>query len=150
MREPRPDAEAGAADELRRWGAATLAENPVVDAFIEEPPAPWRMRFRGEDKDVSTIYFTLAQRSLRYETFFTPDPEDDREACFAYLLGRNADMRLLRFYVGEERAIFLGGSTQVQHVDAELLDAVLGSFYEAIERSFRTVLRIGFARRMSR
>ena len=40
----------------------------------------WFVRLRGEEKDVFTIWFTLRQRTLHYETYVMPAPEENHEA----------------------------------------------------------------------
>ena len=69
----------------------------------------WYVRVNGEDKDVYSIWLTLGQRTLHYETYFMPAPEENAEACFAHLLKRNAKLYGLAFSIGAEDAVFLAG-----------------------------------------
>jgi hypothetical protein len=39
----------------------------------------WFVRMRGEEKDFTTIWLTLGQRTLRYETYVMPAPEQNAE-----------------------------------------------------------------------
>lgn len=137
-------------DAIELWARQTLDDNPVVEAIdSEDGDEPWwRVRVRGEDKDVYTVHYRLRQRTLSYETFFMPEPEDNQARCFGQLLERNASMRLLRFWLGEENAVFLGGWSPITQVDGAHLDEILGSTYEAVELCFRSSLRIGFPRLM--
>ena len=36
----------------------------------EEIPRRWYARLEGEERDVTTIWLTLGQRTLKYETYF--------------------------------------------------------------------------------
>ena len=37
----------------------------------------WYVRMRGESKDVITVWLTLGQRTLRYETYVMPAAEEN-------------------------------------------------------------------------
>ena len=49
----------------------------------------WYVRISGEDKDNSMVLFTLGQRTLHFETYFMPSPEENRQDVFQYLLRKN-------------------------------------------------------------
>ena len=63
------------------WLAEQLADNPVVAAIDRDEPASrrWFVRLRGEQKDTFTVWFTLRQRTLHYETYVMPAPEEQLE-----------------------------------------------------------------------
>ena len=74
-------------DLIEGWAAKELAENPVVLAVDREPEVKrWYVRLKGEDREFVTIWLTLGQRTLRYETYFMPAPEVNVESLFEYLL----------------------------------------------------------------
>ena len=52
----------------------------------------WYLRFKGEEKDFITVWFTLKQRTLHHEAQFMPVPEANREEVYAYLMRRNAHL----------------------------------------------------------
>lgn len=130
------------------WLAAEAEENPMVDAIErgEGDEVRWFVRVRGEEKDVWTIWFTLGQRTLRFETFLMPAPEANREAVFEQLLRRNRRLTGLSLQIGEEEAIFLAGSLPVAAVTEAELDRILGSMWAAVELMFRPAVRLAFAR----
>ena len=131
------------------WLAEQLAQNPVVAAVERGEPGQrrWYVRVLGEDKDVYSIWFTLGQRTLHYETYFMPSPTENREAVFAHLLGRNAKLYGVSFWIGEEEAIFLGGQLANDGISPEELDRVLGTVYATVEQCFQSAVRLGFASR---
>lgn len=138
--------------EIDGWLERQRADNPVV-AAVERDPEPgqrrWFVRVRGEDKDVFTIWFHLCQRSLRYETYVLPAPEENHAAFYEQLLRRNLTLHGVAFAIGEEDAVFLVGRIDNATVDAYSLDRILGTLYATVEQCFRPALRIGFASRFS-
>lgn len=137
---------------IETWLAEQLAENPVVAATErdEDPDTlRWFVRVTGEEKDVFSIWFHLRQRTLHYETYVMPAPEENEQEFYAYLLRRNTDLMGAAFGIGEEEAIFLSGSLPNDAIDEGELDRILGSLYVWVERYFRPALRIGFASRFA-
>ncbi len=150
MKPPSTDQELAAIGELiDRWLDAQLAENPVVAAVEREPEdRRWFVRVTGEEKDVYSIWFQLGQRTLSFETYVMPAPEENEAAFFEHLLRRNKGFYGLAFEIGEEEAVFLAGRLGNDAVDEDELDRVLGTIYAAVEQCFRSALRIGFASRL--
>ena len=145
-------AELGALEHtIDAWLATQLDENPVVVGVERGEPGErrWYVRVEGDDKDVYSVWFTLGQRTLHYETYFMPAPEENREACFAHLLKRNAKLYGLAFSVGAEDAVYLAGQLANEAIDEDELDRVLGTIYATVELCFRAALRIGFASKFS-
>lgn len=137
---------------IETWLAEQLAENPVVAATerdVDPDTLRWFVRVTGEEKDVFSIWFHLRQRTLHYETYVMPAPEENEQEFYAYLLRRNTDLMGAAFGIGEEDAIFLSGSLPNDAIDEGELDRILGSLYVWVERYFRPALRIGFASRIA-
>jgi hypothetical protein len=135
---------------IDRWLATQLAENPVVVAVerdVESGERRWFVRVHGEEKDVFTIWFHLRQRTLHYETYVMPAPEENHAALFEHLLRRNLKLYGAAFAIGEEDAVFLVGQLANESVDDDELDRVLGSVYAWVEQFFRPAMRIGYASR---
>ena len=134
------------------WAARELAGNPVV-AAVERAPASegrrWFLRIHGEEKDVYTVWLTLRQRTLHYETYVMPAPEENHAQLYEHLLRRNQRLTGMAFVIGIEDAVFLQGSLPVDAVTDDELDRILGSFYAYVEQCFRPALRIGFASRFT-
>jgi len=130
------------------WLDAQLAENPVVTAVEREAAERrWFVRVTGEEKDVYSIWFQLGQRTLGYETYVMPAPEENPAEFYEHLLRRNKGFYGLAFEIGEEEAVFLAGQLANDAIDDDELDRVLGTVYAAVEQCFRSALRIGFASR---
>ena len=132
------------------WLAVQLDENPTVDAVDTEPgERRWYVRLVGEEKSTSTIWFTLGQRTLHYETYVMPAPEENHGAFYEHLLRRNLKLFGAAFAIGEEDAVFLVGQLPNAAVDEGELDRIRGSLYVYVEPFFRPALRIGFASRFA-
>jgi hypothetical protein len=132
------------------WLQVQLDENPVVAAVErdrESGERRWFVRVRGEEKDVFTIWFTLRQRTLHYETYMMPAPEENAGAVYEQLLRRNTRLYGAAFAIGVEDAIFLVGQLANEAIDEDELDRILGSLYAWVEQCFRPAMRIGFASR---
>jgi hypothetical protein len=132
------------------WAAEALATNPLLAAVDREPELDrWYLRMRGEDKAIITVWLTLRERTLHFETYFMPAPEEQHLQCYDYLLRLNPRLFLWRFAVGEEDAVYLMGQLPVGAVDHEELDRVVGAGYAYSEEYFRPAMRIGFATRFA-
>lgn len=133
------------------WLAEAEATNPLVDAVerSEEGVVRWFVRVLGEDKDVWTAWLTLRQRTLQFETYVMPAPEENQAEFYRQLLRRNHSLTGLAFEIGDEDALFLAGSLPVAAVSEAELDRILGSLWAAVELCFRPALRIGFASRFA-
>ena len=136
---------------LDAWFESQLADNPVVAALDHGEPGErrWYVRLAGEEKDTFTIWYTLGQRTLQYETYVMPAPEENHQQCFEHLLRRNLEMFGAAFAIGAEDAVFLVGQVPNDCIDDGELDRVLGSLYAYVERYFRPALRIGYASRFT-
>ncbi len=157
MIDPSPPADEAELDALEAridaWLTAEAAENPMIDAVergertIGHQQRLWYVRLLGEEKDVWTAYWTINQRTFRFETFLMPAPEENEGAFYEHLLIRNRELTGMHLEIGDEHAIFLAGSLPVRAVTEDELDRVLGSMWAYVERIFRPALRIGFASR---
>jgi hypothetical protein len=132
------------------WLSRQLAENDAVAAVDHGEPGErrWYVRVSGEQKSTFTIWFTLGQRTLHYETYVMPAPEENHARFFEHLLRRNLRLYGASFAIGEEDAVFLVGQLANEAIDEPELDRVLGSLYVYVEQFFRPALGIGFASRL--
>ncbi|HEX6238953.1 MAG TPA: YbjN domain-containing protein [Acidimicrobiales bacterium] len=151
-RDPSPEHDLDATSaRIEAWLARQATDNPVVDAVVRDEESGerrWFVRVRGEEKDVFTIWFHLRQRTLHYETYVMPAPEENHARFYEHLLRRNLKLYGAAFAIGEEDAVFLVGRIDHRWVDEDELDRILGSLYAWTEQFFRPALRIGFASRL--
>ena len=136
------------AERIDAWAEGQRIENPTIAALDRDPDERrWFVRMKGEQKDTFTIWFTLRQRTLHYETYVMPAPEENHAEFYEHLLRRNETVVGAHFSVGAEDAVFLRGELPVAAVDAGELDRILGTVYATVELCFRPALAIGFASR---
>lgn len=145
---------AGLAEQIGLWLEQIARTTPEIVAIdrgtSDDTPRGdprWYVRMRGHDKEFTTVWVTLGQRTLRYETYVMPAPEENAEQLYENLLRRNERLVGAHFSIGLEDAIFLRGELPVTHVDEPELDRVLGTLYATVEQCFRALLAIGFASR---
>lgn len=136
---------------IEHWLASEKDDNPAIDAVerADGDLVRWFIRLRGEEKDVWTAWWTLGQRTLAFETYLMPAPEENRAEVFEHLLRRNHKLTGLALEIGEEDAVFLRGSLPVAAVTDAELDRILGSMWAAVELIFRPAMRLGFASRFT-
>ncbi len=121
----------------------------AVERDRESGERRWFVRVTGEEKDVFTIWFHLRQRTLHYETYVLPAPEEHQAQFYEHLLRRNLKLYGAAFAIGDEDAVFLVGQLDNASITRDELDRILGSLYAWVEQCFRPALRIGFASRLS-
>lgn len=142
-----PDAPDGL---ISGWLRRQLDENEVVVAVDRDPEVRrWYVRMRGEERDFVAIWLTLGQRTLHYETYFMPAPEENEAELYEFLLRRNHRLFGMRFAIGAEDAIYLVGQMPLDAVDEDELDRIIGSTYAYVEQWFRPAMRIGYASKFS-
>jgi hypothetical protein len=141
-----PEELAGLRGRIQEWAARQLADNELLLAVDHDPAEDrWYVRMRGQDKAVTTTWLTLRQRTLHYETYLMPAPEENGPALYEYLLRANQRLYAMRFAIGPEDAIYLVGQLPLAAVDTDELDRIIGSAYAYSEQYFRPAMSIGYA-----
>ena len=64
---------------------------------------------RGEEKEHITVWLTLGQRTLRYEAYVMPAPQENVAQVYELALRRNEKLVGAHFAIGVEDALFLRG-----------------------------------------
>ncbi len=130
------------------WLDALASENDRIVAIDrDEDTTRWYVRMRGDDKEFTTVWITLGQRTLRYETYVMPAPEETDAELYERLLRRNDRLVGAHFSIGIEDAVFLRGEMPVGQVTHAEIDRALGTLYAEVEQCFQSLLRIGFRSR---
>ncbi len=135
---------------IDEWLASIAASASVPIESIERAEGDvrrWYVRLRGDDKEFTTVWLTLGQRTLRYETYVMPAPEENDAALYEHLLRRNERLVGAHFSIGIEDAVFLRGELPVGALTEPELDRAIGTLYATVEQCFQSLLRIGFASR---
>ena len=112
----------------------------------EDDEFRWYVRMSGEEKDFTTVWFTLGQRTLRYETYVMPAPEQNAELLYETVLRRNEKLVGAHFSIGLEDAIYLRGEIGLSALNEAELDRIVGTLYSTVELAFWPLLEIGYAK----
>ncbi len=138
---------------LASWTVGLGRDHPVVTSVERDADVDrWYVRTRSEAKTVTTVWFTVRERTLHFESYFLPMPEENAGAVYEYLLRANARLYDMRFSIGPEDATYLSGVVPLQGLLAgggAELDRLLGSVYAASEECFPTAARLGFPARFA-
>lgn len=136
---------------IDEWLASIASGWAPVEAIerAEGDDRRWYVRLRGEDKEFTTVWLTLGQRTLRYETYVMPAPEENDGELYEHLLRRNERLVGAHFSIGIEDAVFLRGELPSSALSEAELDRVIGTLYATVEQTFQSLLRIGFRSRFA-
>jgi len=134
---------------LDEWLAVVRAQHPNVVAAhrATDDDGRWVVRLRGEAKEFTTIWLRLGQRTLRYETYVIPCPEENADQVFETLLRRNERLVGAHYALGAEDAVFLTGELVLVAMEERELDRIIGTLFATVEAHFDDLVRLGFASR---
>jgi len=138
--------------QIDEWLAKMRIDSDVILAIDHGDPDPayrarWYVRMKGDTKDFITVWLTLGQRTLRYETYVMPAPEENIAEFNENLLRRNDKLIGAHFSLGLEDAVYLRGELPLSSLAESEVDRIVGSIYAHVEQCFRPLLSIGFASR---
>ena len=135
---------------ITSWLHAFAAENELFEALDRGEPGEsaeprWYVRLKGEEKEHITIWFTLGQRTLRYEAYVLPAPAEHVAEVYGLALRRNDRLVGAHFAIGVEDALFLRGELPLSALNEAELDRIIGSLYQYVESTFPALIRLAFA-----
>jgi hypothetical protein len=131
------------------WAARELAaDGPLVAAERQDvtdrtASFRWYLRFKGDEKDYITVWFTLKQRTLWHEAQFMPVPEANAAEVYAYLLRSNTGLLGMWFALGPEDAVYLVGRVPARLIDDDELDRIAGASVVYTDDHFPTAMTMG-------
>ncbi len=146
---PLPDRDAARALVDAHLNGDVRAESAVQHVEYDHELDRWYVRFGCEGRDAATIYVDLRQRSLRFELYFLPLPEDGprRTGVVELLMRRNHGLHGVHFSVGPDGDAYLVGRILLQHLDVAELDRMIGTIFESVESWFQPAVRIAYGPR---
>jgi hypothetical protein len=131
-----------------------------VSAIIEEACAELPLDRTGERSYVVTLPGThklktnvnliVGEHALKIEAFVIRQPDENREAVWAWLLRRNVRLYGVAFTIDAVGDIYLTGRTPLHAVTPQELDRLLGGVLNAADDSFDTLLELGFSSSIKR
>jgi hypothetical protein len=137
--------------QIDEWLSHAKANNELILAVDRstDQEIRWYVRMSGQEKEFTTVWLTLGQRTLRFETYVMPAPEENAQALYESLLRRNEKLVGAHFSIGQEDAVFLRGEIPLAALNEQELDRAIGTLYSTVEQSFGALIRIGFASRFT-
>ena len=137
--------------QIDEWLSRAKANNDLILAIDRstEQEIRWYVRMSGEEKEFTTVWLTLGQRTLRFETYVMPAPEENAQVLYETLLRRNEKLVGAHFSIGQEDAVFLRGEIPLAALNEQEIDRLIGTLYSTVEQSFGSLIRIGFASRFT-
>lgn len=137
--------------QIDEWLSLAKANNDLILAVDRstDQEIRWYVRMSGEEKEFTTVWLTLGQRTLRFETYVMPAPEENAQSLYETLLRRNEKLVGAHFSIGQEDAVFLRGEIPIAALNEQELDRAIGTLYSTVEQSFGSLIRIGFASRFT-
>jgi Putative bacterial sensory transduction regulator len=136
--------------DITGWLHSFAAGNELFEAIDRGEPGDsseprWYVRLKGDEKEHITIWFTLGQRTLRYEAYVLPAPAEHVAEVHELALRRNDKLVGAHFAIGVEDAIFLRGELPLAALNEAELDRIIGSLYQYVESTFPALIRLAFA-----
>ncbi|HEY5266742.1 MAG TPA: YbjN domain-containing protein [Acidimicrobiales bacterium] len=134
---------------LKRWAELWHESSFVGEIEHQEQPDDkghfhWLLRLKGEEKDVSTLWLSLRQRTVHVETELMPAPEEQHEELYRYLLVKNHELRELHLAIGPEEGIYLVTQVPIQELDIERLDEIVGATLTYVDAIYPTAMSMGY------
>ena len=138
------------ADEARRLIAAA-SERWVADA---ESSVVWAGEYEGrlgirmaqENRDFTTVWFDVGERTVRLEAYLLPAPPFDRAEVHRQALIRNWRSWPVWIATDTDGDLYVLGRIPLDALDEEALDRAVGAAYELVDLSFRAMVKAGFTR----
>ncbi|MGP3983455.1 YbjN domain-containing protein [Streptomyces sp. KR80] len=128
--------------------ARKTVEQTLKDADLEwESPADgtYVVKLPGTRKLSTTCSLVVGRHSLSINAFVIRHPDENHAAVHRWLLERNTRMYGVSYAIDRLGDIYLVGKVPLSAVTAQELDRLLGAVLENADRSFNTLLEMGFA-----
>ena len=125
----------------------------VVEEYLAGAGVEWETGARdGEfvvtlpgEKKLKTVTSLVAGRDvLSVSAFVIRNPDENHEAFYRYLLGKNLRLPGLAYAVDGSGDVYVTGRVPAAAVDAAYLDQLMGVVLEAADAHFNELLVIGF------
>jgi hypothetical protein len=132
--------------QIDEWLSREKAQNELILAVDRstDQEIRWYVRMAGEEKEFTTVWLTLGQRTLRFETYVMPAPEENAQTLYEALLRRNEKLVGAHFSIGQEDAVFLRGEIPLAALNEKELDRAIGTLYSTVEQPISRTHRYAF------
>lgn len=135
--------------------AAQLVEE-ITNAWLADPESSvvWAgdhegrrgVRMRQEVRDMTTVWFTVGQRTVGIEAYVLPKPPENAAEAYRIALARNSMTRRMAFALDRLGDLVIVGKIPLEHLSDKELELALGEVYDLVETSFRPLVAAAFGR----
>jgi hypothetical protein len=136
-----------ASEVIERW-----LEDLPDEATVERVRARfWYVRIPGMNRSWIPVEIEVGDRTVKVTSHVIIEPEEQEAEVYKLLLRHNHKAEGVSYSLdGREGVICLVARMTHDEVTEEHLDAAMGRIVEETETTFRSILQIGFARRMGK
>lgn len=118
---------------------------------------PWQQHDRivsvtlpGTNKLTTECALSVGEHTLEVRAFVARNPDENHAAVYRWLLEHNLKFYVVAFCVDRHGDIHLAGRIGLASVTPDEIDRILGVVAETADRSFNTILELGFAESIRR
>jgi putative sensory transduction regulator len=111
----------------------------------EITPGVFTFELPGERKLATPCRLTVGDHSLAVHAFVCRNPDENHVGVYRWLLARTMKLGGIGFAIDGTGDIYLVGKVPLEHVDATVVDQVLGEVLTTADAAFNTILELGFA-----
>lgn len=131
--------------------ACALIERACAELPLDRTGATsYVVTLPGTHKLKTNVNLIVGEQALRIEAFVVRQPDENREAVWAWLLRRNAKLYGVAFTIDAVGDVYLTGRLPLAALTEAELDRLLGAVLAAADDSFDTLLELGFATAIKR
>jgi hypothetical protein len=104
----------------------------------------WFVRLPSVKRGTLAAGLVCGDRTLTLQAFFMRRPDRDHAQVYERLLRKNLGLYAWRFALDEAGDLFLTAQVDLDGVDADALDRLLGTLTTYVDETWEGVLRLGF------
>jgi hypothetical protein len=124
----------------------------IVQSTLDERGVEWDrsgdssfvVSLPGTHKLKTLCNLIVGDHAMRVEAFVMRQPDENREALWAFLLQRNGSLYGVAFAIDGVGDVYLTGRVPLHAVTPDEIDRLLGSVLTYADESFDAMLEIGF------
>ncbi len=126
----------------------------VTNAWVEDETSSvvwagshegrWGIRMAQENRDFTTLWFDIGERTVRLEAYLLPQPHRARDEVYRQALIRNWSSWPVWIALDRLGDLHVVGRIPLTDLRVDTLDGAVGAVYELVDVSFRRMVEAGF------
>lgn len=124
----------------------------VTDDWVDDPDSAvvWAgshdgrqgLRMSQETRDFTTIWFDIGELTVRFEAYLLPGRSGDVAEVYRRCLVRNWTSWPATIALDRDGDLYVIGRVPLEQFDEAALDRAVGSVYEVVDLTFRTLVEV--------